>query len=385
MRVLVIAKDFPAPGQPEGGIVVIRQVQALAELGHEIRVARVVPYAPNWTTKWRAYRAIPDTYTIEDITVETVRAFFPPRMLGMEYLPLQVGGALRRLADRFAPDVIHAHCLIPSGQLAVGLNRPAVITAHGSDAYDWAWRRNGLRRAAVEGITRAGAVVAVSEFIRHQVCALYERNVAVVYNGADERTFSPSDRAAARRELGITGDRFTIAFAGRPPRNKGAFDLIEAVARLRDLHPLVLMAGPNDSDTELAAAIAQSSVEARVCGMLTHPELARVLAASDVFCLPSYREGLPLVVCEAMLSARPVVATPVGGIPEIVSDGVHGHLVPASDVTQLAQRLRNIAENPEHAAQMGENAFAFARAHLTWRANARAYEELYRRVCTIAA
>src|SRR6185312_10775375 len=113
MRLLVISKDFPAPGQPEDGIAVLRQARALQRLGHEILVVRVVPHAPPVTAKWKRYAALPARYTIETIPVRIVRAFFPPRMLAMEYLPLQVDGAIRSIVATYRPDVIHAHCLIP--------------------------------------------------------------------------------------------------------------------------------------------------------------------------------------------------------------------------------------------------------------------------------
>lgn len=380
MRVLVITKDFPAPGLPEDGIVVLRQARVLAGAGHEVAVARVVPLAPPVTAKWRGYRSIPTSYITEGIPVRTFRAIFPPRMIGMEYLPVQVGGALRRLVDEFNPSVVHAQCLLPSGQLAADLGVPVVVTAHGSDAYDWPWRREGLKRAAAYGVERAAAVVAVSEFIRSRVQALVERSVDVVYNGADEKIFFPGNRERARTELGIDPDRFVIAFAGGPPKIKGVFDLIAAAAQLRDVRPLILFAGPEEYRPAVMQEAGHSSVDARFCGMLEHPELARVLAASDVFSLPSHREGLPLVICEAMLSGRPVVATPVGGIPEIVTDGEHGYLVAAGDPAALAGRLRAIAESPVRAREMGLAAHYFAMRHLTWRANVERYTEIYDRV-----
>jgi glycosyltransferase involved in cell wall biosynthesis len=118
--------------------------------------------------------------------------------------------------------------------------------------------------------------------------------------------------------------------------------------------------------------------------MLEHPQLAQVLAAADVFCLPSYREGLPLVVCEAMLSGRPIVATPVGGIPEILTDGKHGYLVEAGNPHALSQRLRAIAGDPGRSNQMGLAAREFALHHLTWRANAQRYNDVYHRVANLS-
>jgi len=378
MRVLVVTKDFPAPGQPEGGIVVARQLRALQEAGHELRVVRLTPHAPGITRRWRAYRDVPTEYAVDGIAVATLRAYFPPRLIGMEFLPLQLGRAIDRLVEEFRPDLIHAHYVIPSGQLAVRRAVPAVVTAHGSDAYDWPGRRPGLRRAAAYAVREAAAVVAVSQFIAGHVRDLAARDVDVVYNGADEEIFAPGDRSAAREAMGIAPDRFAIAFAGRVSAAKGAFDLLDAAARLADLRPLLLVAGTTDGGA-LRRIGGRPGVEVRTLGMLSHRELARALAAADVFCLPSYREGLPLAVCEAMLAARPVVATPVGGIPEIVNEGRFGYLVPPGDVAQLAKRLRGLAERPDAAGEMGRAAHEFARRHLTWRVNVRRYEEIYRR------
>ncbi len=379
MRVLIIAKDFPAPGQPRGGVFVLRQAQALAELGHEIRVVRVVPHAPSWTRKWRSYRAIPEHYSIEGIAVDSIRAFFPPRMLGMEYLPLQVGGAIRRVIADFAPDVLHAHFLIPSGQLAVRQGLPTIVTAHGSDAYDWAWRRPGLRRAAAEAILRAQAVVAVSRFIERRVRDLAERDVRVIYNGADERLFGRLTQAAARELLGIGLDRFVIVFTGGDARGKGLHDLIQAAGRLREPRLLLLATGLEAPVDSIRAALASAGVEARLFGVIEQSEIAQLLAAADVFTLPSYREGLPASICEAMLSARPILATPVGGIPEVAVDGVHGYLVAPGDVASLERRLRELARDPGAGARMGSAGYRFAREHLTWRVNAQRYDEVYRR------
>jgi teichuronic acid biosynthesis glycosyltransferase TuaC len=380
MKLLVISKDFPAPDQPEDGIAVLRQARALQHLGHEILVLRVVPHAPPVTRKWRRYRAIPDRYSIEGVDVQIVRAFFPPRMLAMEYLPLQVDAAIARVVDAFRPDVIHAHCLIPSGQLGVRHGVPSVITAHGSDAYEWPWRRAGLRRAAAEGVAGATAVVAVSDFIRGHVRKLFEREVDVIFNGADDAVFKPADRYEARAAIHLPADRFVVTLAGGPPDIKGAFDLVEAAAHLRDVAPIVVYAGPEPTDPALVRAASDARIDARFVGMLDHPQLATLLGASDVFCLPSYREGLPLVLCEAMLCARPIVATPVGGIPEIVADAVNGYLVPPGDPQKLADRLRATASNPAAAARMGTSGYEFARDNLTWNANARRYDATYARL-----
>jgi teichuronic acid biosynthesis glycosyltransferase TuaC len=386
VRLLIVAKDFPSPSNPYAGIFVLRQAQALAEMGHEPLVVRIVPFAPPIGDKWRAYRSIPASDLVEGIPVQTIRAFFLPRMLAFEFLPQQVGRALAQIAARFAPDIVHAHFLIPSGQVAVRLPFPTVVTAHGSDAYDWAHRRPGLHRAAAEAIRYANKVVAVSDFVRERVASLSSGrdDVTVIYNGADDRVFKPADRFEARRRLGLPADRFVIAFAGRPTHAKGVYDLIEAVARLRHIRPTVLIAGPSPAP-DLRATIQRLHVDVVELGLLSHEDLARAIAASDVFCLPSYNEGLPASICEAMVSGRPVIATPVGGIPEIVKDGETGYIVPVGDPRALARRLHDLAEDPAIGEQFGANALAFGRTRLTWRVNALRHESLYRQVLATSA
>jgi len=276
--------------------------------------------------------------------------------------------------------VIHAHCLIPSGQIAVRFGVPSVITAHGSDAYDWPWRRPGLQRAAAEGVSRATGVVAVSEFIGGHVRRLAQRDVSVIFNGADDEIFLPRDRASARAAFDLPLDRFVVVLAGGPPQIKGAFDLVDAVAGMRDVAPVLVYAGPEPADPDLIRRASEARVDARFAGMLDHARLATLLNAADVFCLPSYREGLPLVLCEAMLCATPIVTTPVGGIPEIVTDGANGYLVPPGNPQTLAARLRAVASDPSAAARAGRAGYAFALKNLTWDANARRYDSLYERL-----
>lgn len=378
MRILVVPKDFPSPAQPGAGVFVLSQIHALRRLGHEVHVVRFVPHAPPVGAKWNVYRSIPDRYEYEGVPVKTVRAFYPPRMIGMEYLALQVGSALRREARRTGAQIVHAHCVIPEGNVAVHQALPTVVTAHGSDAYSWSWRRPGLTRAAREAISRASHVVAVSDFIRRQVLRLADRDVSVIYNGADETIFAPQDRHAARSELGIDKDRRVIAFAGRLHEAKGLRELIGATAQLHELRPLLLMAGEGPERERAQQTAAQAGVDVRFMGLLAPPALARVFAACDVMTLPSYNEGLPVVVCEAMLSGRAVVATPVGGVPEIVREGETGLLVPVRNAGALSESLRAVIANDALRDRMERSAVAFAREHLTWRLNAEAHDRIYR-------
>jgi teichuronic acid biosynthesis glycosyltransferase TuaC len=377
VRLLVVSSAFPCEGDPSADIWVLRQCQALAEKGHEIRVAYVVPSAPPFRSKWRAYRAIPPQYTYEGIHVNAIRAIVPPQMLGFRFVRLQVRKALQAIIAEFKPAIVHANCLIPPGFLTIGLDRPVVLTAHGSDAYVYPRQRDDLRRAATAAIKAATAVVAVSAFVRREVERLGGSGVRVVFNGADPRVFQRVDRISARRALHLDERAPLIAYAGTIHRSKGLFDLVEAVRALSDLQPLVVIAGRGPHVADVMKSFEAAGIRATFVGLLAQAQVANLLSAADVVTLPSYGEGLPAVICEAMLVGRSVVATAVGGIPEIVHNDETGFVVPVGDHKAMATALRRILSDGELKARMEENAHQFAAQHLTWSVNAQAYEEIY--------
>ncbi len=377
MRILVVPSDFPTQARPSAGIFILRQLQALAELGHDMRVLRIVPHAPPLLEKWRKYRAIPAHYIYEGIPVTTIRAIVPPRMIGLDFVRRQAAPSIRTEIERFKPDLIHAHCLIPPGFIVMNLGQPVVLTAHGSDAYLYPKQRKDLRRAAVKATQNATAVTAVSQYLRREIESLGRRDVQVILNGADEKVFFPQDRARARAELGIDGGRSLIVYAGNIIHSKGVFDLVNAATALKDMRPLVMIAGEGSEKNALIQAFRKAQVEARFCGTLPHRELACLFAAADVFALPSYGEGLGTVICEAMLAGRAIVATKVGGIPEILENTKTGLLVPAGDRKAMARALRNVLLDAELRRRLETNARAFAVENLTWHYNAKAYDALY--------
>jgi teichuronic acid biosynthesis glycosyltransferase TuaC len=377
VRLLVVSSAFPCEGDPSADIWVLRQCQTLAERGHEIRVAYVVPLAPPFRSKWRAYRAIPYEYTYEGIRVNAIRAIVPPKMLGFRFVRMQFQAALRAIITEFQPALVHVNCLIPPGFLAIGLDRPVVLTAHGSDAYVYPRQRADLGRAAAAAIQAASAVVAVSAFVRREVERLGGHAVRVVFNGADPRVFSRHDRTTARRALNLPDHTPMIAYAGTIHRSKGLFDLVEAVRGLSDLQPLVVIAGRGPHVTDVMKSFETAGLQAKFVGLLAQNDVANLLSAADVVTLPSYGEGLPTVLCEAMLSGRAVVATDVGGIPEIVRNNETGFVVPVGDHKAMTTSLRSILTNSELRVRLEDNAHQFAAQNLTWSVNAQAYEEIY--------
>jgi glycosyltransferase involved in cell wall biosynthesis len=380
MRVLVVPRDFPSDAEPQSGIYVLRQVQALQALGHHIRVVRVVPKAPPMSRKWRAYRSVPRSYSIEGVDVHTLRAIVPPRMFGIGIVRAQVASELRREAEEFGADLVHVHCVIPTGALTCGTSVPTVLTAHGSDTYREPWRRSDLQAHARAAVASATAVTAVSGFVKEAVAALGRPDADVIYNGADERFFEPMNRAAARASLGINNGRPVVVYAGNLIAAKGLYDLIDALAALDEPRPLALLAGDGPEARGLRARFDSLHLENRLLGRLSQPEIATALGAADVFVFPSHAEGLPGAICEAMLAGRAVVASRVGGIPEIIEDGENGLLVPHANPPALSRALQRLLGDSTMRVRFEQNAREFALRRLTWRTNAIAYEALYRRV-----
>jgi len=358
--------------------MILRRVEALRELGHEISVVRIVPQAPPFNEKWRGYRSIPAAEEIEGIPVRTIRAFFPPQQLGMEFIPWQVHRAIRREINRFSPDVLHASFIIPCGQVAVRQDIPTVVTAHGSDAYRWPYRRPGLMRAAREAITKATRVTAVSGYIGRCVQSIAQRDVEIIWNGGDERFFYPRERLESRAALELPADRFIVAFAGNILRAKGVFDLIEAVSALKKFAPIVLVAGSGPEEQGLRELALRQGVDLRILGRLPQDGVSQMFGAADAVALPSYNEGLPNVVCEAMLSGRAVVASTVGGIPEIVAHERTGLLIGPGQIAELTAAFTKIATDPQARIAMERAARDFAAANLTWRISARRYDRVLR-------
>jgi teichuronic acid biosynthesis glycosyltransferase TuaC len=382
MRILLLTTDFPNEDDPQSGIFILRRAQAIASLGHDVLVLQLVPLVPPIGEKWtRRARAAAHAFA-GDIPVHRVRAIIPPHMIAAEYVPLLLRRVLEREIRRVNADLVHASYIVPTGAVAVRQRLvPAIVTTHGYDAYDIPHRRPGLRHATVRTARAATRVTAVSGFLAKCVEDLSGRAVDVIWNGADERFFYPRDRAACRAELQLPPDRTVIAYAGHVIADKGVRELVEALGLLpKDERPLLVVAGDGDQRALLERRAAELRVDARFLGSVVHERIGTVFGAADVVTLPSYYEGLPNVICEAMLSERAVVATNVGGVPEIVHNRRSGLLVPPREIAPLAAAFERVCADAALRDELARTAREFASRNLTWRVSAKRYEALYEEV-----
>jgi len=187
-----------------------------------------------------------------------------------------------------------------------------------------------------------------------------------IYHGVDLSCFS---------KQASHGDTRRVLYVGRLERGKGLFDLIEACKRVDDAE--LIIAGTGTLYDSLAETIEETRVEAEILGY--HDDIPSLVATADVFVLPSYREGTPRVITEAMAAGLPVVATNIAGIPEQVRDGATGYLIEPGDVNTLADRVNELLEDPEKRAAFGCAGMERANRFSIDTAQAR-YIELYRKL-----
>lgn len=263
------------------------------------------------------------------------------------------------------PRIVHVHSashasffrksLMLAIARAVGLK--TVFHLHGGGFKKFATAESGaltrwwIRRT----LTKSSAVIALSEswadFLREYAPAV---KVHVVANSVAVRELAqPACEVPAR-----------ILFLGRASRSKGIFELLEAIASLTAQSPQMsqirlAIGGDGDLD-EIARAVEQLGLGAHVeiLGWVGPERKEAELARAAIFALPSYDEGLPMSMLEAMAAAKAVVVTPVGGIPQAVSDGVNGLLVAPRDVAALAQALRSLIEDDALRQRLGRGARA---------------------------
>jgi glycosyltransferase involved in cell wall biosynthesis len=178
-----------------------------------------------------------------------------------------------------------------------------------------------------------------------------------------------------------------VLFVGWLEQDKGVFELIEACARLAAECRFALhFVGDGRSQREASALVSRYNLEGVVhfCGWLEGRDLQRELAEADIFVLPSWGEGLPNAMIEAMAARLPVIATRVGAIPEVLSDGVSGLLIPTKDVTALSDALRGLLGSAALRHRLGREAHAIAARDFSAEAAANRIESLIRQVVGVA-
>jgi glycosyltransferase involved in cell wall biosynthesis len=307
--------------------------------------------------------------------------FVSPRTAGLERHAIEWRGArharsavhaLRRLIAEHRMDGVHSHdmrcdllCRLAGGRKGLGV--PWVAHVHG-----WVGRQGGTRLCLFEAIDRlcvraadevwVGSAHAASDVRR----SLPQRvPLRILPNAIDPAAVAgAADRAAAaRRALGVPSDALLVGMHARLHRPKGHHLVAEAVLRSRfpNAHAVLLGYGPEEAALRSLAATPSAGGRIHVPGQQTPADVLATVAALDVYAYGSLRESLPLAVLEAMLLGRPIVATAVGDLPHVLTDGA-GALVPAGDVAGMAAAIDALLAAPDARQRAGRRAAETARS-----------------------
>lgn len=220
----------------------------------------------------------------------------------------------------------------------------------------------------------------VSQAFKTQVGGVDE-NVFTIANGVDMRRFQVQvDGAALRVELGLPADSRLLLTVGRLTKQKGQWHLIDAAVRVVNAYPSahILIVGTGELDEPLKALARSAGLAENIHFLGQRSDIPRLLAACEIFVLPSLWEGLSIALLEAMAAGKPIVTTAVSGSNEVLQHGQTGHLIPPGDSSALAEALRHTLADPEAARRMGLAAQAYVEANYSARKQAHAHAELYR-------
>ncbi len=292
---------------------------------------------------------------------------------------------LLALANDQRIDLVHTHNYRATVLAAAALRRlPLVVTCHGLVGPQVPLSVRAWQALELRCMRRARALIACSEQVRRDLLAnrFPDSRIHAVYNGVPgpDPSALACDKAALRKSPGIPGESPVVLFAGRMVEGKGLDLLLQACAQRREWRCVAVGDGP--ARPTLEALSRQLGLEALFAGAQT--DMTPWYLAADVVALPSRSEAFPMVLLEAAAHGRPVIATNVGGIPEIVQHGLTGLLLPdpagSDTIADLVSALDQLRD-PQRRAEMGQNARTKWAAEFSAQRMAQNTTDVYRAAC----
>ncbi|MFM2120672.1 MAG: hypothetical protein RL722_2140 [Pseudomonadota bacterium] len=390
-HILVLTSLFRTPRERVRAPFTSEFLAALQEFA-EVELICPIPWAPDIAAvrarpDWARYVGFDRDTVVDGVPVHYVRYPMLPKVSGVIQPWLEAQAALpvaRRLHARRPVDLVNGRFVYPDGvaaaKVARALGAPLMLTALGTDINVYASQRfkQGQVRAALK---QAAHVSAVSPALADRMIELGAdpARVSAAVNGIDLDRFRPDGASLLRERLGLPREARVLVCLARLSVEKGLPVLVESVGQLQaagrlDFHTVLIGGGPERAALE--AQVQQLGLAGRVhfAGEVAHAEVPQWLRGADVFCLPSYREGTPNVVIEALATGIPVVSTAVGGTPLLLNER-NGLLVPVGDAPALAQALSQTKQGVV-AGQYEPAQVRASVAHMSWRSEARRHVEL---------
>lgn len=389
IRLLTFSTLYPSSVRPGHGIFVETRLRELVSSGKvEARVIAPVPWFFSTHPRFGEYARmarIPKREDRNGFDVQHPRYFLPPKV-GMNIAPftLALGArpAIQRLLDEgYDFDAIDAHYYYPDGVAAALLarhfNKPFTVTARGSDINliaGHAIPRRLMRWASKCASASIGVSAALTQAMLQM--GVPAPSLLTMPNGVDLDRFQIRAQENVRAELGWPQEP-TLLSAGNLVENKGHHIAIQALVDLPAFRLVIAGEGPQRSALE--SLVHQTNMASRVqfLGRVEQEELAKCYSAADILVLPSSREGWPNVLLESMACGTPVVATRVGGIPEIVNSALAGQLISAQTASSLVEGIQALWRSMPERSQV--RSIAQARS---WQSTTDAQVNLFSQIAT---
>ena len=280
-------------------------------------------------------------------------------------------------------DIIHTHAYSAGtiGRMSAFLAGVPVIISHNHSVYDYYNRRYHFVEWFLSLIT--DRVVCVSDIVNrfaNETQRINARKLITIHNGIDsEYTVLEKRTSVLRKELGIPVDHSVICTIAHMEEHKGIKYLLESASLLLQSRNDVsfLVVGEGRLKEKLKILCADLKIEENVVFAGERGDIPEILSLTDIFVLPSLREGLPLTILEAMACGKPVIATNVGGIPEVVKDGVSGILISPKDPESLHSAMNELLGDREKMKKMGHNGKRVCSESFDSKTMIRKIEDLY--------
>lgn len=355
MKIIIITNLYPNLLEPNRATFNKAQFR---ELSKHCDLKIIAPIA--WTDRfslWSNKKAsIPRREFIDNIEVYHPTYFFPPKILRPAYgicYWLSIVWVFKKINFQFNADAIFATWAFPDAFAAALIarksNLPLITKIHGSDIHsiEGAVRK----RLTTWALRNSSKVISVSNDLTNQVhnLGILPRSTLTLYNGVNKKIFTHINKSEARLQLNIHRGSQVLLYVGNLKKIKGVDLLAECIAILRTTkHPNILLyiigQGSLKSDIENQLDMLNIKNSVSFLGTLPQKQIALWMNAADLLVIPSRNEGVPNVLLEAMSCGLPAVATKVGGIPEIVREGITGILCEKSNSKLLARAIINALE-----------------------------------------
>jgi len=360
MKILAITHLFPNEGNNNDGIFAARQLLEMRTQGADVTVLVPLVWCPAFLRNLERWRIYNHNWKCRYRGIEAVTVpYF--RLPGKWYRPVAhrtlfyvLRNQVVRLHKAKSFDVIYARFLHPEGYAAMRLSKilriPAVGVGAGDEVNVYPDESRIFKRDFIKIVNELDGIIASGPGVTRKIEAVSGKKAMAVHGVVDLKEFAPiSDQKCVRKEIGLPLEKFIVLYAGTYKVAKGIFELIDAFERISKKVPDVILkvCGYGRQEARMRAVIDQRRLQQviEVVGLIDPSQMHKWMQAADLFVLPSYEEGMPNAIMEAMACALPVVASSVGGLPGEIGDCKGAILIEPKSVGDLEQAMLKVTQN----------------------------------------